>query len=186
MYAFVSNEYQGIIYSRTVAQVLADIYSYPVIQYVKTAEEGYDFIRKKNRKFYINDTKQAGWKETTAYLRIEYFVGDDTVYANIYTDHFGYVYLNIRDSSDIKQSVTYDMIKVKLTGRRMRDQSITSHCQAIQNVLHLFSPIINVQIVVPDISVYLALTRYTGKSSAIRMARRELDTRIGKVMLVVR
>ena len=186
MYAFVSNEYQGIVHSRVVAQVLADIYSYPVIQYVKTVEDGYEFIKKKNRKFYINDTKQAGWKETTAYLRIEYFVSDDTVYANIYTDHFGYVYLNVKDDKNVKQSVTYDMIKVKLTGRKMRDQSITSHCQAIQNVLHLFSTIINVQIVVQDISVYLALTRYTGRSNAIRMARRELDTRIGKVMLVVK
>lgn len=186
MYAFVSNEYQGIVHSRTVAQVLADIYSYPVIQYVRTPEEGYDFIKRKNRKFYINDTKQAGWKESTAYLRIEYFVAEDTVYANIYTDHFGYVYLNLKGKKDVKQSVTYDLIKVKLTGRRLREDSISSHCLAIQNVLHLFSPIINVQIVLPDISVYLALTRYTGRNGVIRGARRELDTRIGKVMLIVK
>lgn len=186
MFAFVSNEYQGIVYSKQHVQVLSSIYSYPVVQYCRTEEECRDYISRHPRKVFDSDAnKRAGWKKTTAYIRIEYFVGEETIYANLYTDHFGYIMLNLRDKNVLQQA-EYDMIKLKIRNVNVHDESIVSHCVAIQYILQLLSPIINVQIVVPDLSIYLALTEYTGRNVSIIRIRQLLKTRVGKVALLLK
>lgn len=185
MFAFVSNEYQGILYDKQHVKLLSSIYSYPKVQYCRTEEECRDFIRKNPRHLYGDGKKKAGWKKDTAYIRVEYFVDDQTIYANLYTDHFGYVLLNIRDPN-ILQSASYDMIKLKISNVNVNDTSISSHCVAIQYIVQLLSPIVNVQIIVPDLSIYLALTEYTGRNAAIKRTKQLLNNRIGKVALLLK
>lgn len=183
MFAFVSNEYSGIVHSKLHLNLMSSIYTYPISQYCLTEEECRDFIKRHPRKVYSNG-KKFGWKKTTAYIRIEYFIANNTIYANLYTDHFGFVQLNIADHN-ILQSATYDMIKLKIPNVNLSDESITSHCSAIQYIVSLMSPIINVQVKVPDLSVYLALTEYSGHNSTINRIRSSLNTRVGKVALLL-
>lgn len=183
MFAFVSNEYSGIVYSKQQLKVLSRIYSYPIFQYCRTENECRDFI-KRHPRFAYSGNKKAGWKKSTAYIRIEYFIADETIYANLYTDHFGFVQLSLRDKR-ILQSATYDLIKLKIPRVNVNDESITSHCSAIVYIVSQLSPIINVQIKVPDISVYLALTEYDGRNSSIIKAKKYLNGRIGKVALLL-
>ena len=183
MFAFVSNEYSGIVYSKQHLSVLSNLYTYPVVQYCRSEEECRDFIARHPRHNY-SGLKRAGWKKSTAYIRIEYFVADEVIYANLYTDHFGFVQLAIEDKN-VLQSATYDLIKLKISNVNVHDDSITSHCSAIANILSRLSPIINVQIKVPDISVYLALTEYDGRNTAIKNVKKTLSTRIGKVALLL-
>lgn len=183
MFAFVSNEYQGVVHSKQHLKILSDIYTFPISQYCNTEEECRDFIKRHPRKVYSNE-KKHGWKKTTAYIRIEYFISDKTIYANLYTDHFGFVQLNIKNKN-ILQSATYDMIKLKIPYVNVNDDSISSHCIAIQYILSLMSPIINVQVKVPDLSVFLALTEYTGNNSVLNRIRSYLGNRVGKVALLL-
>ena len=183
MFAFVSNEYSGIVYSKQHVKVLSNIYTYPVVQYCRTEAECRDFIRRHPR-FAYSGGKKAGWKKTTAYIRIEYFIADQTIYANLYTDHFGFVQLKLLNKN-ILQSATYDMIKLKIPYVNVEDESITSHCIAIQNIINLLSPIVNVQVKVPDLSVYLALTEYTGNNTTIMRIKKSLSNRVGKVALLL-
>ena len=186
MFAFVSNEYQGIVHSRQHLEILKQVYSYPVSQLCNTEEECWDFIQRHPRRVYDNEyTKKAGWKHSTAYVRIEYYVDTETVYANIYTDHFGHIQLNIKDPN-VLQSPTYDTIKLKIKNVNVRDDSITSHCIAIQYIVQLMSPIVNIQLVIPDVSIFLALTAYTGKNAAIKRVGNFLNSRIGKVALILK
>lgn len=184
MFAFVSNEYSGIVYSKLQVKVLSRLYSYPVVQFCNTEQECREFI-KRHPRFVYSGLKKAGWKKTTAYIRVEYFIADETIYANLYTDHFGFVQLKIVNNHNILQSATYDMIKLKISNVNVNDDSITSHCNSIMYILSLMSPIINVQIKVPDLSIYLALTEYTGNNAAIKNVRNYLKTRVGKVALLL-
>ena len=184
MFAFISNEYHGIVYSKDQLRLLSSVYSYPKVQYCKTEKECLDFIARNKRSYNKRRKKLFGWVETTAYIRIEYFISDHTIFANLYTDHFGFVVLNITEPNVI-QSASYDLIKLKISNVNVMDNSITSHCVAIQYILHLLSSIINVQIIVPDISVYLALTEYTGRNAAIQRSKHLLSNRLGKVVLLL-
>ena len=184
MFAFVSNEYSGIVYSKQQVKVLSRLYTYTVAQFCTTEQEARDFIKRNPRHVYSH-MKSAGWKKTTAYIRVEYFIADETIYANLYTDHFGFVQLKIVNNPNILQSATYDLIKLKIPYVNVRDESITSHCAAIIHILSLMSPIINVQIKVPDISIYMALTEYSGRNATIKNTQKYLKSRIGKVALLL-
>lgn len=184
MFAFVSNEYQGIVYSKEHAKILSGIYSNPKVQYCRTAEECRDFI-KRNPRYVYDAGKKYGWKKNTAYIRVEYFISDETIYANLYTDHFGFVYLNIK-STNMIQSVTYDLIKLKIMNVNVHDESITSHCIAVKSIINVLNPIINVQVIVPDVSVFLALTEYSGPNSTITDIQKNIEARIGKVALLLK
>lgn len=187
MFAFVSNEYQGVVYSKQHLKVLKDLYSYPIAQFCKTEEEARQFIEKHPRKFYSGDAyKKAGWTKKTGYIRIEYYIDNNNIYANMYTDHFGFVKLNLEFNPNVIQDAQYDRIKVKIKNVRLNNDSITSHCSAVSYLCNLLNPAINVQIIVPDISIYLALTEYKGNNAVINRITNELSSRIGKVAFVLK
>ena len=184
MWAFVSNEFQGIVKTKDTLKVYCLIYSYPSYKKVQDEKSAYEFINSKQRGFYGGLSKNMAWIKDSGHIRIEYFIQDNSVYANLYTDKFGYVYLSSK-KRNIKQSVSFDLIKLKMENMMLQDNSIQSHCFAIMSILNLFSGFINVVIRVPDISVYLALTQYTGNNRSIRMVQNELRCREGKVALVL-
>lgn len=185
MYAFISDEYQCVLHDKQKIQVLKKIYTRPVVKMFATARECEEYILSHPRKMYLNKGQRSGWSPKAAYMRVECFVDVDTIYANVYTDHFGYVYPNIKKPNVI-YSATYDLIKIKMTGVHVKPGSITSQCLAIYNIVSLFNDIINMQVVVPDISVYLALTAYSGRNPAINRIRDGLNGRIGKVALILK
>lgn len=184
MWAFVSNEFQGIVKTRDTLRLYSTIYSYPTYKKVADEKEAYKFIASKKRKFYHGLSKDLSWIKDSGHIRIEYFIQDNSVYANLYTDKFGYVYLSNK-RRNMKQTVSYDLIKVKLENMMISENSIQGNCFAIMSILNLFSSFINVVIVIPDLSVYLALTQYTGKNRSVRMIQDELKCREGKVALVL-
>ena len=184
MWAFVSNEYQGIVKTKDTLKIYCLIYSYPSYKRVPDEKAGYEYIASKKRSFYHGLSKNMSWVKDSGHIRMEYFIQDNSVYANLYTDKFGYVYLSNK-RRNMKQTVSFDLIKVKLENMMLKDNSIQSHCYAIMSILNLFSGFINVVIVVPDLSVFLALTQYTGKNKSVRMVQEELKCREGKVALVL-
>ena len=184
MWAFVSNEYQGIVKSKQTLQLYKTIYSYPTYIKVDNEKDALEYINSKQRNFYQGISKNMAWLKDSGHIRIEYFISDKSVYANLHTDRFGYVYLSER-KRNVKQTVTFDLIKVKLENMMLENDSIQNHCHAIMSILGLFSGFINVVIVVPDLSIFLALTQYTGKNKSIKMVQDELRCREGKVALVL-
>ena len=187
MYAFVSNEYRGIVHSRQNVYILTKVYSFPIVQYCRTEQEALDFIQRHPRQVFESDIyKKAGWVKSTSYIRAEYFISDENIYVNLYTDKFGFIKLNLDNKDNVIQDAQYDRIKVKIKNVCVRDESIISNCIAVNNIISLFDDIVNLQIIVPDISVYLALTAYTGNNSTIKRIQNKLEERIGKVALLLR
>jgi hypothetical protein len=184
MWAFVSNEFQGIVKTKDTLKLYSAIYSYPAFKKVRDEREAHEYIAEKKRSFFSGSSRNMAWIKESGHIRMEYFIQDNSVYANLYTDKFGYVYLSNK-RRNMRQTVTYDLIKVKLENMMLKDDSIQSHCYAIMSILNLFSGFINVVIIVPDLSVFLALTQYTGKNKSIRMVQEELKCREGRVALVL-
>lgn len=182
MWAFVSNEWQGIIYSRNTLQLYRDLYT--AVSYTKIADEdeGNKFIRNKQRKFIFGYGTDTRWLKTQSYLRVEYFVLDGQILVNIYTDKFGYIAL-AETRNNVVQSVSYDCIRVKIFNVNLRQNSIQDNCLAALSILNLFNPMINVLLIAPDLSVYLALTCYKGYNKVICNTASRMKSREGKLVI---
>lgn len=185
MYAFVSNEYRSIVYSQRQLDFLCSIYTYPQFKKVENELEAKRFFTKCNRKFIESGLNKYGRDTDIGYISIQYFVGDNNIYANVFTNNFGFI--KLKDlPNNVKQDASYDLLKIKICNVRLDDRLISHHCIAISNILRLFDEYINIELMLPDISMYLACTKYRGKNYSINNLQGMLNSRMGNVFYTMR
>lgn len=185
MYAFVSNEYRGIVNTQRKLDFLMSIYSYPKFKKIQFPEEATKFFAQCDRDYIHGDIKHYGRRDEVGYVRIEYFIDGKNLFYNVYTDKFGFIKLS-QVPANVKQDASYDLLKIKICNVNLDDTLIAHHCIAIQNILRLLDPYMNVELVLPDISIYLACTKYTGKNFAIQNTISMIKNRYGNTYFTVR
>ena len=57
---------------------------------------------------------------------------------------------------------------------------------AVRRILKILGEYADVDIIVPDISIYLAATKYTGKNYMVRGLQQDIQNRLGAVSFTVR
>ena len=77
-------------------------------------------------------------------------------------------------------------MKVKVCNVKLDNTLIAHHCIAIQNILRIFGNYINMELILPNISIYLALTKYTGTNFNIRNVQNNIESRFGEVYYTLR
>lgn len=185
MYAFVSNEFRTIVYSQRQLDFLNDIYSYPQFRKVETVAEAKKFFSQCNREFIKSGLNKYGRESDIGYISIEYFIDGKNIYANIGTKHFGFIKLTGLPSN-VKQDSSYDLLKLKICNVILDDELIAHHCTAIANILRLFDDYINIELILPDMSIYLACTKYTGRNYSITNLQKTLSSRMGSVFYTIK
>ena len=88
--------------------------------------------------------------------------------------------------SNVSQEATYDLLRVKIKNVILNDDLIPHHCLAINNILTLFDDYVNIEIVVPDVSVFLACTKYGGKDTTINRVKNFINSRPGEVYFTIK
>ena len=68
----------------------------------------------------------------------------------------------------------------------MDDLKISSHIIAIKRVLNLLGSYVDVDITVPDMSVYLAITKYKGNNYIIHSLKNDFEKRLGGVSFTIK
>lgn len=185
MYAFVSNEYRSIVKTQRQLDFLCSVYSYPKFKKVNTTAEAREFFSANDRKFFTPSLNQYGKVEDLGYISIQYFIDRNNVYVNVYTKHFGFIKLT-ELPKNVKQDSSYDLLKLKICNVVLNDAVIAHHCTAIRSILSLFDSNINVELILPDISVYLACTKYKGKNFSIRNLQGILQSRMGVTFYTIK
>ncbi len=184
MYAFISNECRRVLISQQQLDFFMSIYSYPKFKKCNTMEEVNSFFAANDRKIFETKVKHYG-KNKVGYITIEYFIDGYNIYYNVQTQHFGYIKLrNIPDN--VKIDSQYDLMKIKILNVILNDKLIAHHCIAIQQILRLFGDYINIEIVIPSVSIFIALTRYTGKNFIIRNTQGLINCRMAETYYTVR
>lgn len=185
MYAFVSNEYRSIVYSTRQLDFLLSVYSYPQFKKVSTVAEAKAFFNQCNREFIKAGRNKYNRQSNIGYITIEYFIDGKNIYLNVKTNHFGFIKLyNLPDY--IKQDASYDLLKLKICNVNLDNDLIAHHCIAIANALRLFDKSISIELVLPDLSVYLACTKYKGKNYAIKKCQDEINGRLGNIFYTIK
>ena len=185
MYAFVSNEYRTIVYTQRHLDFLISMYSYPQFQKVATVAEAHKFFQQCNRKFLESGLNKYGRANNIGYITIQYFIDGKNIYANVNTKHFGFIKLTDLPNN-VKQDSSYDLLKLKVCNVMLDDTLIAHHCTAIANILSLFDRHVNIELVLPDISIYIALVKYKGNNFSIGRAQDAIGDRAGSIFYTIR
>lgn len=185
MYAFISNEFKTIVYTQHQLDFLCGVYSYPKFIRIRDESEALQFFKENSRDNISSSIHKLGHRTKVGYITIEYFIDGTNIYYNVHTEHFGYIKL-LYIPSNVKIDSGYDLMKIKICNVILDDMNISHHCIAILNILKLFGDTINVELILPDISVFLACTKYTGTNFKIKQLQNNLDARKGEVYYTIK
>lgn len=184
MYAFISNECKLIVKSQHQLEFLNSIMSYPKFAKVSDEEEARRFFIENEREFFQADRKLYGRRDSVGYIKISYFIANNNIYVNADTSAFGYIkFRNLH--SNITAEYSYQKMRLKFKDIVLNNELIAHHCIAIMNIVKLFGPYVSLDIRVPDISVFLALTKYTGNNYAIKATQNLILSRSGYVSYTI-
>jgi hypothetical protein len=111
---------------------------------------------------------------------MEYFICEDKVCYNIRTKKIGYIAI---ESNDENVTITNrnGIIKVTLNNIHLNDDIISNHLIAIWHGLKILGDFIDVDVKVPDHSVFYALMTYKGSNRTINKVRSFISDRFAKV-----
>lgn len=182
MYAFVSNEYSAIVCTATQLDFLQSVFSYPKFIKVNSVEEAQRFFAENDRSFIKNASsiKRYGKRDKVGYITVKYFISDNSIFCNVDTRHFGFIKLR-KVPKNVAMESSYSFMKLKFKNINLDDELIAHHCLAISNILRLYPETINIELILPDISVYLAITKYSGKNFSIRNLQSMINSRLGRI-----
>lgn len=184
-YGFVSNNMTLWTQDFTKVNTLAKICPYPKFRGFQTEEEAILFIKKNKRNKLLKSLKTYGNVFTNVKTQLEYYIEKDRICANLRTKGM----YNIRiPTTDKNVLIEYGakLVKIQLKDIYLNDNLISSHITAIYNLLKLLGDFIDIDIVVPDNSIYYALTTYTGSNILINRVQLLIKKRFGELAITVR
>lgn len=186
MYVFIANGYKGIVESKQTLDILASIYPYPKFRKVRTYEDALNFLARYNRgEVQANFYNYGDTDNYLGYATIKYVIADNDLFVTIDTSKVGFIRINPRGLKDTVVDNRPTMIRVRISDIGLNDDLISDHCVAITNILELLGGYVDVNIEVPDVSVYLALTKYSGDNYIIRNCQEVIGSRLGGVSITI-
>jgi hypothetical protein len=183
MFAVIANGMQAVCKTQRKLDSILAVYPYPKFCRCSTEEEARKWLAANARAPYDPSFKKYGDTAKSGYAVVEYYIWDNTIYYNVYTGSIGFI--KVFPDDGVKIDARPELLKIKVSGVRVNDLSISSHCVAIRRILKILGNIIDIDITVPDISVYLAAAKYTGKNHFIRGLQRDIADRLGGVSFTV-
>jgi len=184
MYALVANGIATVCNSYRQLQALISLYPYPKFQKVMTKEEGRHWLRAHARKISSVSFDNYGDTATTGFVTVRYQIGEEGLSYQLDTRLAGFLKFHTEGEKVLVCSRSEE-IDIWVTDVVLRDELIVHHVIAIRRVLRMLGEFVDVNIVVPDISVYLALTRYTGRNYEVKAAQRDIAKRLGAVAVTI-
>lgn len=159
---------------------ITKLYPYPKYRKFRTTEECWNYVERYAYRRVYTDLNKYGDTFDKLYIRMEYFIRKDRVYYNFYTKKCGYITL-VSDDENIVIENSNGVIKVIYMNLNLSEDRIVDHVIAIYHGLKVVGEMIDVDILVPDHSIFYALMTYKGKNRQIMRVREYIDRRMAKV-----
>lgn len=178
MYALVANGYSGIIRTLEELEVVSSLFPYPKFRKFDTEAECLIFLEqyRRNGSYSLNHKSLV----QNGSLYVIYFIKDNKLFISIDTSSVGSLKI-FKTGENLHIQECSSFINITITEFNFEDKLISSHCVAIDTIVRLVGNFVNVRIKVPDMSVYLACTKYTGTSPVIKSLIDRVANRLGTV-----
>ena len=154
---------------------IAAIIPYCSYRKFDTESAAWDFVNRHGKKEFTGHLYKYGDTFDAPYLTLRYLIHDNTAYYSINTKHFG----NIRIDEPAQYRAHLVLVKKKF--ERLNPDNIQDNVDVIVGGVQLFAPFIDIDIIVPDHSIFYACTSYNGNDSRIKAAQEYLNNRIARV-----
>lgn len=179
MYAIVAPGFSNIYTNwRDVERVKA-LYPYPKWCKCKSEEEAYEFIRRNKYGFELSSIYNYGNTFDNLYLTAFYKIGDNCVYYIVDCSKVGKMRV-----SNANAIIEYrsDKIYIKLPDIRVSDTSISGHMSAIYHLLVLLGDFVDINLVLPNYSIFYALSSYKGtKCRSVQIVQSLIKKRLAAI-----
>lgn len=187
MYAFISNEYKTIVKTASQLDILCSLFSYPKFCKVNSTDEARLFFAENDRTEIKNalQKKKYGKRDKAGYITVDYYIANNSIFCNVDTKHFGFIRLR-NVPSNVAVESSYSNMRLKFKNIILDDRLIAHHCLAISNILRFYGEEINIEIILPDISVYLAIVKYTGSNFIIKNIQSLVKSRKGAIYFTIK
>lgn len=110
------------------------------------------------------------------YVTMEYFIRGEEVYYNFRTPKVGQLFITTEDKNVAIEN-RKEVIKVKVSKVHLAD-TILGHLAAIYQGVKILGELIDIEIIVPDHSIFYAITMYNGKDTRIHRLQNLLKNRV--------
>lgn len=186
MFAVVANGMQTICRTQRQLDNILALYTYPKFQKFEKEEDALKWLRIHSRASWSMEHDHNHYGDTcyNGFADVTYVIAGNTIHYYINTERLGFINIVSQDM-DTAVKNGRENIEVIVSNVVLNDLKITSHVIAVHRILRLIGRFVDVNIRLPDMSVYLAVTRYAGKNYIIRSLKREIEERLGGVSFTV-
>lgn len=183
MYAVVAPGLRGIYEDPAVIDRILALYPYVKFRKFETEQECWEFLARYENRRGIDEITNFGDTFDKHHVVMEYFIKCDTLYYNFDTRNLGT--LRLRSDNALIQNRTH-LITAMLPSVRVDPSTISGHVVAIYNGIKLLGDYIDVEVLVPDHSIFYAIHSYSGQNRTIARLRSYMSERVGKVSITLR
>lgn len=183
MYAVIASGIVRIVGTAEEVNILSAIYPYAKIHYAKTMDEAQQWILENSRKKYNTRVQKYGNTAWTRYIQIKYYISNNSIFYNLDIRKFGRTRIPLQDGILVDNRSNF--IKVKVLNTYLNNMLIQHHALAIKRILTLLGDYCDVDIIVPDMSIYIAMTDYSGKDRILKSVSMQIKKRLGGVSFTV-
>lgn len=159
---------------------LCALYPYPKFRKFQTEAECWEYVKRHTLKRVYTNLNKYGDTFDNLYVSMDYFICDNKVCYNFRTKKIGYLVIESSDPN-VKCVNRNGVIKVTLNNIQLNDDLIVSHLIAIWHGLRIIGDYVDVDVKVPDHSIFYALMTYKGKNRSINRVKDFIDNRFAKV-----
>lgn len=183
MYAVVAPGLKGIYDDPKVIDKILALYPYTKFRKFKTEDECWGFLNRYENNHGIEEIRDFGDTFAQHHVVMEYFIREPNLYFNYDTSKLGTLRI-VRDAAVVENRT--NLIKAMLPNVIVDSATISGHVVAIYNGIKLLGDFIDVEVVVPDHSIFYAIRSYTGTNRNIIRLKDYIQKRLGKVSITLR
>lgn len=186
MWAFIGSGKVCICNSQSELNKLIAIYPYSKYQYCETESDALKWFRQNQRGVYSTRPVRFGNIAMSGYITVEYYIANNNLYYNLDTTKFGNTLVVPDDDEHLIVDNRKNLIKIKVENVVLNDSLITHHLIAIQRLMYILGDYVDLEYILPDMSIYLALTAYSGRDKTIKRIQDFIRNRLGGVAYTVK
>ena len=160
---------------------------FPYCKYRKFDNEQacWDFVKRYSRKSSSLGMTRYGDTFKDLYVSMRYIIRPDRLYFTYNTKKFGNIRLEDMDNSLVEYRGSVIMVEEPPTSV-FNNSTIVSHLKAINRGIEIIGEFIDIDVTVPDHSIYYAITVYSGQNKELQDLRDRIQGRLAEVSFTLR
>lgn len=183
LYAVVAPGVSGVYDNYAQVQRIMALYPYTKFRKVVNEEMGWNFIKRNQNLHNFTQLSKYGNTFDNACVKMEYFIGKESVYYNLYTRDAGELKFYHKDALI---SSGNNLTMVEMPNIKLNRNLISGNLIAIYHGLDIVGDFIDVDITIPNHSIFYAISSYTGSSRVINRVQKKIQERLGAVSLTLK